>query len=113
MFERRTIRSTPAELFDAIRPHIALAALTALAAAPIALSLAFVSPGAVLPLISLTAVVLAAGTALVAWTCRARRWSDRVTMWDISGALAFIGCAAAMLSKPDNVLRLLGIGMIP
>jgi putative Mn2+ efflux pump MntP len=114
MLDRRTVRNTvPAELIAALRPHIVLAALTALAAAPIALSLAFVPPEAVLPLISLTALALAAVAALVAWTGRAKRGGDRVTLWDISGALVFIGCAAAMLSKPDNVLHLLGIGMIP
>jgi hypothetical protein len=114
MFDRRTVRNAVvAELLGAIRPHVTLAMLTALAAAPIALSLVFVPHTAVLPLISLAAVALAAITALVAWVRRAKRHGDRVTMWDVSGALAFIGCAAAMLSRPDNVLQLLGISMNP
>jgi putative Mn2+ efflux pump MntP len=114
MLDRRIVRNTLlAELLGTVRPHLTLAVLTALAAAPIALSLALVSPAFVLPVISLTAVTLAAMVALIAWVRRARRHGDRVTMWDVSGALVFIGCAAAMLSRPGNVQQLLGISMIP
>jgi hypothetical protein len=95
-----------------VRPRIALAVLPILAAVPIALSLALVPRTAALPFVSLSAFALAALVALVAWTCNMRRHGDRVTLWDVSGALAFIGCAAAMLSGPDNVLQLFGIAMV-
>ncbi len=113
MLERRMVRNTfLGDLFGVVRPHIALAVLPVLAAVPIALSLALVPRAAVLPCMSLSAFALAAMTALVAWLGQVRRHGDRITLWDVSGALAFIGCAAAMLSRPDGVLHLFGIAMV-
>ena len=114
MFENRTVRNTGfADLSGALGSHATLALLALAAAVPVALSIALVSPAAVLPTISLVAFFLAAIGALAAWTFKAKRHGNRVTLWDIAGALVFIGCAAAMLSRPDNVLQLLGTPMVP
>jgi hypothetical protein len=42
-----------------------------------------------------------------------RRGARAVTAWDIAGAFALIGCAAAMLSESENVVNLLGPTMVP
>ena len=59
----------------------------------------------VLPVMCLAALATAAVVALVAWT---RRTPDRrhPTYWEIAGALTFIGMCAAILSEPDQVVRL-------
>ena len=70
-----------------------LAAIATLAPAPL-----------ILPIIGIICLITAAATALFAWRTGARRHSETVTVWDVAGALAFVGFAAAMLSKPENVL---------
>jgi hypothetical protein len=113
VFGRRTVRRTLlGEFFGALRPHSQFAVLTILAAAPLAVALTFVPAVVVLPTISLAAIALGGLAALLAWTRGARRQGERITMWDISGALVFIGCAAGMLSRPDNVLQLFGTVMV-
>jgi hypothetical protein len=47
----------------------------------------------------------AAIAAIVAVLIRAERNSKNVTLWVIAGAFTMMGCAAAMLSEPDQVLR--------
>jgi 4-hydroxybenzoate polyprenyltransferase len=54
----------------------------------------------VLPTFSLLLLAAAGSTALLAWLGRAERRSERVTFWDVAGALAFIGFAAGMLCDP-------------
>jgi hypothetical protein len=114
MHGRRTLRdaATGAVLYH-LAPHARLAALTGLAAAPIVLVAAFVPRPLVLPVLSLAAVAAAALVALFAWVARARRRGDTITAWDIAGAFALIGCAAAMFSEPENVLDLLGRTAVP
>ena len=59
----------------------------------------------VLPTICLSALATACVIGLVAW--RARALTTRSpSYWDVAGALAFIGMCAAILSEPDQVLRL-------
>lgn len=66
-----------------------------------------------LPVLSLAAMSIAAGAALFGWA-RQERWSGgRITSWDIAGAFALIGCAAGMLSQPENALQLFGVPAIP
>jgi hypothetical protein len=108
MESRRTLRGSATEaVLNYLKPHATLAVVTALAAAPIVLIGAFVPRPLVLPVVSLAAIAAAALAALLAWAGASRR-RDTLTTWDIAGALAFIGCGAAMLSEPENVLDLLG-----
>jgi hypothetical protein len=65
---------------------------------------ALTPPPLILPVISLVCLTIAAIAALFAWQTSASRRSATITTWDIAGALAFIGFAAAMLSKPENVV---------
>jgi len=60
----------------------------------------------VLPLVSLLAVAGAVLIAAAAWWTGAWRTGPDVTAWDVSGAFAFIGIAAGMMSEPDQVLLL-------
>ena len=63
----------------------------------------------VLPMLSLVSLVAAAAVALLAWLSEAERCSDGITLWDVAGALAFIGFSAGMLSRPEDVLQLFGL----
>lgn len=86
-----------------------LALLSATVAMPLVLLAAFVPAVLVLPLFGMTAVVYAAIVAAIAWWHNDARDADGVTWWDVSGAFAFIGFAAVLLSKPQEVLLLLGM----
>ena len=79
---------------------------SAVAIAGIGLLAAFVLPVAlVLPVLSVALVLGAGAVALYAWARPAR--DQAITPWDVSGALAFLGIAAALLSDPEQVLPLM------
>jgi hypothetical protein len=63
------------------------------------------SSDAIMPIVATLLFVLAAATAVV-WR-RETVASDRVTYWDVAGALTFIGIGAAALIDPEQMLRLL------
>ena len=63
----------------------------------------------VLPALSLVALVAAGSLALLAGWLRTRRRANRVGLWDLAGACAFIGFAAGMISQPEQVLALFGL----
>jgi hypothetical protein len=58
-----------------------------------------------LPLMSLIALAISAIVALAAWCFLSDRHGSGITLWDVSGAYAFIGFAAGMLSDPQQVLE--------
>ena len=58
-----------------------------------------------LPSMSLIALAIAAIVALAAWCLSSDRHGAGITLWDVSGAYAFIGFAAGMLSDPQQVLE--------
>ena len=60
----------------------------------------------VLPMVCLVAVAGALVVSLVAWRRGAVRRTQHVTAWDVAGALAFIACAAAIMSDPNQVAAL-------
>lgn len=62
-------------------------------------------PPLLLPTMSLVALAISAIVALAAWCLSSDRQAAGLTLWDISGAHAFIGFAAGMLSKPQEVLE--------
>lgn len=61
----------------------------------------------VLPALSILLIAAAAATALVALRQPQEPSRERVTYWDVSGALTFIGICAALLSDSAQVLPLL------
>jgi hypothetical protein len=93
------------------RPGLAIlktqVALVAAAAVPLLLLIMLLPRPSVLPVLSLLALTGAGLVAAYAWFSSAQYHSDRVTPWDIAGALAFIGFAAGAVSEPDQVLALL------
>jgi hypothetical protein len=111
---RRTLRGATCEVvLQFLKPHATLAVLTALAAMPIVLLIPFAPRPLVLPILSLAAIAVAGLAALVAWVFPARPGGATITAWDVAGAFALIGCGAAMLSEPENVLNLLGPAVVP
>jgi hypothetical protein len=83
-----------------------LALLSVLIAAPAFLMIRLLEPGIVLPAFSVLLFSDAAIAAIVARAIHTRRTSENVTLWDIAGAFTMMGCAAAIFSEPDQVVRL-------
>jgi hypothetical protein len=80
---------------------------------PLLLVTALVPRPLVLPVFALTAFAASAIAAFVAWK-RHERWHlPGVTLWDVSGALALLGCAAGIFGKPENALALFGVVVGP
>lgn len=63
---------------------------------------------ALFPAVSATLFVSAALLAAIGWKQRKAKPAF-VTYWDISGALTLIGCAAAMMTEPENVIQVFGL----
>jgi hypothetical protein len=100
---RRRLRvDSQEELFGSIRAH----ALGALVVAFAGLVLLFAPRPLALPILSLAMIGASALAAFAAWALRANHDRGAVTLWDAAGAFAFVGCASAMLSKPESILRL-------
>ena len=85
-------------------PHMTAAALLSAIAVPLIGLLIFVRTPLLLPLISVTALGGAVAIAFVAWCMSADRHSHGISLWDVSGAYAFVGFAAGMLSDPQQVV---------
>jgi hypothetical protein len=94
------------KILEPLQPHFKLAAMAAIAALPLLLLSALLPRPLVLPVLCLIALAGATIAALLAWGRGAVRNSRQVTAWDVAGALAFIGFAAAMLSNPEQVIYL-------
>ena len=114
MADRRSLRRTSPHGFTAVAlPHARLAGLALLAAVcrrRVAARVAragFFPRGGVAPHAP-AARPAAAIAAFAAWWVGARRHRDTVTLWDLAGACALIGCAAAMLSEPAAILNTIG-----
>jgi hypothetical protein len=62
----------------------------------------------VLPVLSATFIATALGVALFAWL-RPIAYADtaHVTCWDLSGALCFLGCGAAIFGEAEAVVPLM------
>ncbi len=85
------------------------ATATLIAAAAIAMLMIVVLVPLFLPVLSIVAIVGAAVVALFAWCSGEDHSSDRLTAWDVSGACAFIGCAAGMLRRPEHNMQVFGL----
>ncbi|HEY7458381.1 MAG TPA: hypothetical protein VH765_06485 [Xanthobacteraceae bacterium] len=85
--------------------NLALFVASSAVTATFLVSLWTLPPQLVLPSICLAAVATACVIGLTAWRARAIT-ARHPSYWDVAGALAFIGMCAAILSEPDQVLRL-------
>lgn len=82
------------------------AIISGLSVAVLFMLLGRVAPGLSLPIFA-TAVLAAAGIlATFAWVRGIRRTGDRISAWDMAGACAFVGFAALVLSRPEQMLQL-------
>jgi hypothetical protein len=72
---------------------------------PAFLMIRSLEPGFVPPAFSILLFSDAAIAAIVARAIHARKTSENVTLWDIAGAFTMMGCAAAIFSEPDQVVR--------
>lgn len=93
---------------EPLHSQIKLAAMAATGALPLFLLAALLPRPLVLPTLCLIAIAGAAIAWLVAWNGGAVRDPRRVTALDIAGALAFVACAAAIMSNPEQVALLTG-----
>jgi predicted benzoate:H+ symporter BenE len=93
-------------------PHGLAAIVMALAGAPILLILALTPAAHVVQVVSLAMLAAAAAAAAYAWWTGAARGTGSITLWDIAGGLAFLGCAAGLLSEPAQVAHLFGIALL-
>lgn len=100
------------DAISSLRSHVTMAVLAVAAAGAILLITSHLHAPLVLPILSMASLAIAAFAALFAWCSGCERQSARVTGWDVSGAFALIGCAAAMLSEPDSVLLVLDQAMV-
>lgn len=79
-----------------------LALLSVLIAVPAFLMIRMLDPILVLPAVSILLFTEAAIAVIVARSIDAHKNSEKVTLWDIGGAFAMLGCAAAIFSEPDQ-----------
>lgn len=105
---RKAPRSVRERGVASLGQHLTLVVLVLLAAAPILLAAALVPRAAVLPAFSLAAIAMALIAGAVAWWRKASRHAGTVTLWDVAGAFMLIGCAAAMMAEPENLLQVFG-----
>jgi hypothetical protein len=96
-----------------LNPALMLAAPAALAGAVLLLIFKAMPHAALLPSVSLAAIAAAAAAALAAFAVRRRLRGGTMTLMDVAGAFALIGCAAAMLSNEEAVRQTFGLAMTP
>ena len=89
-----------------LQDQITLAAMVAIAAAPLFVLASVVPRPLVLPVLCLVAVAGALVASLIAWRRGAPHNAQHVTTWDVAGVLAFIACAAAIMGDPNQVAAL-------
>ena len=105
MSTQQRSRSAAASAAHGEWPQAAAAVLLSAIAVPlIGLSIVVHTP-LVLPSMSVIALASAAIIALAAWCMSSDRHSAGISLWDVSGAYAFLGFAAGMLSDPQHVLE--------
>ena len=97
MSNRQRSRRGVASAMRAEWPHMVSAVLLLAVTVP--------PTGFLLLSMSLVALAISAIVALAAWCLSSDRHGAGITLWDVSGAYAFIGFAAGMLSDPQQVLE--------
>jgi hypothetical protein len=100
-FNTGRINQTAASL----RSFGVLALLSVLIAGPGFLIIRTLEPALILPALSILLFAYAAIAAIAARSIHADSNSENVTLWDIVGVFTLAGCAAAILSEPDQVAQ--------
>ena len=95
-----------------IRAQATLATIATAIVAPLFLFVALVPQGLVMPVLCVAATAVSLSIAALAWWQGATSKPDRVSIWDVAGALQLIAVAAGLFSQPEQVLRLFGHAMI-
>ena len=99
MADRRTLPALQAQV---PAPALVVGGPLALAIAVFLFISGMAPHAALLPVVSAAAIAAAAPTALFALAMRERQ-AGSPTLLDVAGALALIGCAAAILSNPEAI----------
>ena len=97
-------RLAHAGIATALRPHVAIAGIAVAEALLLILVACLVRPALVLPVLSIVFLTAAGVLALIAWCIRSDPNANQITVWDLAGGCTFIGFAAGILGKPENVL---------
>ena len=97
-------RLAHAGIATALRPHVAIAGIAVAEALPLILVAYLVPLALVLPVLSIAFLTTGGVLALIAWCIRSDPNANQMTVWDLAGACTFIGFAAGILAKPENVL---------
>jgi hypothetical protein len=87
-------------------PEILFAAAVLASFAILAFAAAAFPDHFALPVTSTLLLASAGLAALIAWLRERGPESDRVTYWDVAGALTLIGISAGTLVDPDHLLRI-------
>jgi hypothetical protein len=87
-------------------PEIAFAVTLLLAGVAIVAAMQMLPGDFVLPVVSTLFFILAGLVALVAWRST-RAKPDRLTYWDVAGALTLFGICVASQVEPDQMVRLI------
>jgi hypothetical protein len=102
---QRRSRSAVASAVHRERPHLSSTVLFWTVMLPPTVFLLLSRSPHVLPLMSVLALACAAIVALAAWCTSSDRDSKGISLWDLSGAYAFVGFAAGMLSDPEQLIE--------
>ncbi|MCK1626790.1 hypothetical protein IVA98_27285 [Bradyrhizobium sp. 160] len=106
MSTKQNGRPTIATVLQTKLQYLVPAVLLLAAAIPLGGLLLVTRAPLLLESMSVIAIAVSAIVALAAWRLSSDRQGPGITMWDASGAFAFIGFAAGMLSGPQRVLWL-------
>ena len=98
------IRGSGHDWARGFRTNIVVHGVLAASCAGIAVPLLLFPKDLVLPAIAGIAILLAVALALLAKASGAPMTGERITIWDVAGATALIGFAAAILGEPDKVV---------
>jgi hypothetical protein len=92
--------------FGAWRWQVQALFLSGLSAALLMGLVWIVPPGLGLPLFATVLLVSGGLVAAYAWWSGARMGGNRVSAWDVAGSCVLVGFAAAIMSRPEQVLQL-------
>ncbi|MBX9774791.1 MAG: hypothetical protein K2Y71_10290 [Xanthobacteraceae bacterium] len=91
---------------EPLLPDLRHVVMVGSAALPLLLLASLLPRPLVLPVLCLIAIAGAGVAAFVAWQRNSAHAAHHVTGWDVSGALAFVACAAAIFSHPEHLIHL-------
>ena len=106
MYSRQRLRRATPAIAQTNRSYLTSAVLLSAVTIPLTGLLLLTRTPLLLESMSLIALAFSAIAALAAWGLSSDRYGVDITLWDVSGAYAFVGFAAGMLSDPQRVVEL-------